>query len=690
MFGGLGRSAMALGAAFAIAAGATLWRAAAPAPALGAQSGLAYISDATWTVDPAARRIHVAMQVSATSHAADSNGRRYFFTALEMTLPPSSADYVAGDGRGDSLPVTVRARTSAGVVVDVGLRQKLYSGQSVSFAMAFDIVDSGGSADRDTRIGQGVVSFQLSAFGSRGTPGSSVTVIFPAGFAVQEPVGSLIGSTDGLDRTVFKSGTIADSTALTAYFSASEFGPSTQFLTAKLQVGPIAITLRYWADDPQWANEVGDVLVAGYPVLRGLIGLGDPATRSVTVEETSAFGIGGFSGEYNPASNTVKVASPDPIVVLHEISHLWFNSDLASDLWINEGFASFYAEQAAQSLGLPDDSPTLSPALIKFAAPLNYWTSSGEAGTATERYLYCASLEAAREVAAIAGIGGLSRIWAMARAHQAAYGRSAPDGPDILAAGALDWRRLLDYLEQSNGRSFTRIWQHWVVSLPEAALLGRRDTTRALYRATERTAGWDLPPDIRRAMGAWDFDTAQALLAEVPTIVSLRDRIAAAAPGESVLPPTSLARAFQTQTTDAALAEARLEMAALAELASARQAQSSSHGATGAVGLFGVDPGADLIAARRAFTEGDAARSASLAESARSGWSGATLTGQIRIVGTALGLAGLLLLLARFLLHRSRRREAGRPPARSSAAPPASGGPASGASAIAADTRPDA
>ena len=77
---GSGRFARALVAAALVAAAATLLRGAAPAPVAAAQSGLSYTSVATWTVDPAMGRVHVALQVTATSHAAGTDGRRYFFS----------------------------------------------------------------------------------------------------------------------------------------------------------------------------------------------------------------------------------------------------------------------------------------------------------------------------------------------------------------------------------------------------------------------------------------------------------------------------------------------------------------------------------------------------------------------------------------------------------------------------------
>jgi hypothetical protein len=501
---GVCSSARGLAAALLLAAAATLLRVAAPAAADTGQSGLSYISTGTWTVDPANARVHVALAVTATSHAVDTGGRRYYFSGLALTLPPSTAAFAATDLDGDSLPVTVNATTASGVGVEVAFEQRLYSGQSVSFGFTFDLVDAGGSTDRDLRIGHDVVSFPVTAFGSPSTPGSSVSVVFPAGFTATEQFGALTGATDRSDQTVFSSGIVPDATALDAWFSASRNVPDADFLTTGIALGPIPVTLRYWADDPAWASQVSGILSSGYPILRQLIGLGDPAIRSLTVEETTTQGIGGFSGEYDPASGTVKVSYfADPVVVLHEAAHMWFNANLTSDRWIEEGFASYYAEAAILKLGLPDHSPTLSAQLLGVAAPLNEWTSSGLPNTATEAYFYGASLQMARDVAAAAGMDGLRQAWTMAASHQSPYPGTEAQGSGSAATGPTDWRRLLDYLELATGQTFTAIWRHWVVSPSQAAQLDDRDVTRAQYKSMQVLVGWDLPPDIRQAMGAW-------------------------------------------------------------------------------------------------------------------------------------------------------------------------------------------
>lgn len=648
-----GRFVRVLAAAALMAGAAALLRGAAPAPVAAVQSGLSYYSVATWTVEPTLGSVHVDLQITATSDTVNSGGRRYFFPGLQLTLPLSTADYAAFDNKGQSLPVSVTAGEPSGVVVYVPFRQRLYSGQSTSLDLGFDLVDLGGSTDRDLRIGQDIVSFPVSAFGSVGTPGGLVTVVFPAGYVVQEQFGDLTSSVTTAGETIFSSGPVSDSTALNAWFAASRTTPAADFNVEQFTLGSLDVTLRYWSDDPGWAAQVARVLQIGYPVIRDMIGLGDPTIRTLTVEEATTQGIDGFSGDYDPAASLARISYfADPLVILHEAAHMWFNGDLASDRWIEEGFASYYAEQAVLQTGLPDHAPALSPSLMKAAIPLNDWTSAGTPGTATEAYLYGASLEAARRIVAVAGVDGMRQVWAQARAGTAAYARSA----DLASGGAADWRSLLDYLEQTTGRSYTAIWQQWVVTSAQGALLGDRDSARADFSATAAAdGGWFLGPDIREAMSSWQFSTATALLSQVSQVKALRQQIDAAAVSESTTAPASLQRIFETVGVGAALTEAQYETTALDDLSAARQAKADSKSAARAVGLLGTDPDADLTAARKAFAAGDIGRAVSLAESARSAWAGARTVGQIRILGAAAGAAGVLLLLALYVWTRSAR-----------------------------------
>jgi len=647
--GGLRRASLRGAIAALMAAGALCVQWSSPATVMAAGPGLSFISASTWTADPNAGRVHVAVAVTATSHTVDQSLRSYYFPGMQLTLPASTQGFTASAADGRSLPVSILSSTVYGVVLDVAFDRRLYSGQNVSFELRFDLVDSGSSTDRDLRIDRDLMSFPVAAFGTQGTPGSSVSVVFPAGFTVQQDFGGLIRTTDGSSEAVFVAASLPDGTALNAWFTASRPVPASDFLERVTAVGRLQVTLRYWKDDPAWADQVERTLQAGYPVLTEMIGLGDPANRAITIQEVSSQSISGSSGQYDQTSGQVQVSYlADPFVLLHEIAHLWFNGNLASDVWIDEGFASYYAEQAALQLGMPDHSPQLTDRLLPARLPLNDWVGPDEPDSITTAYLYGASIELAKETVALAGLNGLRQVWAEIRADKSPYQPAVGTTATSLAGHGTDWRGLLDYLEQTTGKSYESIWRRWVVDPSQAADLTLRDQARADYAAAAVAAGtWSLPPDIREAMESWQFARAEGLIADARTVLADGQQIARLAPAESMTPPTTLRVAFEGQSVAAASLEARNELAALGAIVAARQGRVESQGAARAVGLLGADPEADLAAARKAFSQGDVAKAKSLADAARSAWEGANGSGEARILGaSALAAALLLFLLA--------------------------------------------
>ena len=144
------------------------------------------------------------------------------------------------------------------------------------------------------------------------------------------------------------------------------------------------------------------------------------------VQEAVSRAAGGYAGLFAPAERRIEVAYwADPLVVLHEAAHGWFNGGLVADRWASEGFASLYAQRAAGKLKVRDTSPKLTAAVGKAAIPLNAWPNTagddGGADLPTETYGYAASLALARAIAARAGDDALQRVWAAASARVGAY-----------------------------------------------------------------------------------------------------------------------------------------------------------------------------------------------------------------------------------------------------------------------------
>ena len=139
----------------------------------------------------------------------------------------------------------------------------------------------------------------------------------------------------------------------------------------------IDLVVRGWRDDPAWAGRIGGLFRKALPQLTREIGLPWPETQPTVVQEAVSRAAGGYAGLFAPAERRIEVAYwADPLVVLHEAAHGWFNGGLVADRWASEGFASLYAQRAAAKLKVRDTSPKLTAAVKKAAIPLNAWPNT--------------------------------------------------------------------------------------------------------------------------------------------------------------------------------------------------------------------------------------------------------------------------------------------------------------------------
>ncbi len=656
--GGLLLAAGLAGGLLAVPAMATSVRAAAP--------DLTITSDARYDVQPAQHRVRISLDLLLTNHLRDTITRRYYFDRAYLAVLPNTSGFTFGwDGKGTPT-VRVSKRTRDYTLVQLDLGQRLFSGKSARYRLRFDLVDPGGAPTRDVRVGDSLVSFPVWAFATDGTPGSSVKVVFPAGFSADVQAGSIPAPvTDTTGRTIYQTGALAKPLSFFAYLIADRPGAYTErAVSPKVGGSPVRLTIRSWPDDPSWSTRVGDLVERALPVLADRIGLAWPRPGGLVVQEAVSRSTGGYAGLFDPGAGLVEVAYyAGDFVVLHEAAHAWFNGSLLADRWANEAFASYYALEAAPRLKVKATGDALTPAMEAARIPLNAWGAIGRETSAVEDYAYAATLALAKAIAERTGSDGLRAVWADAAGGVAAYQPPAVDGT---AAGTLetvdgppDWRGLLDLLDEHGSGSFDDLWRAWVARPTDLPLLDARLAARSRYDAVVAAAAdWALPRPIRDAMRAWRFDTATALLADATRILDQRAAIRAAAASSSLTPPDALRLAFERPDGFAsATEEAAAEAAAIDRFDAAAATRPAAPDPLQVLGLWGAAPDVELDQARTLFAAGDLSGSASSAAMAAAIWTGAEDLGRGRLVSIiALTLAALLALVLIVAWLRGRRR----------------------------------
>jgi hypothetical protein len=662
------RAIAALAAVFVLSFGASLAPVGVPgaAPAVAAASGLTTTADARYVVDPAAHRVHVAVTLAATNHLKDTKTRRYFFDRAFMSVPPGTTGFKVSSA-GASPRVTATARKSTYTLLRIDFGKQLAAGATRTFTLTFDIPDPGGAPTRATRIGTSLVTFSAWGLASDAPTGGSVTVVFPAGYSVDVDGGTLSGpKTDDAGNLVFSSGPLADPLTFVASFAAdrpSAFKDST--LQVPIGTEQVPVTIRAWPDDPAWAKRVGGLLQRGLPALADAIGLPWTAARPLIVQESVSRNATGFAGRYDPGSGTIQIAYyADSFVVLHEAAHAWFDGRLLADRWATEGFASYYAIQAAKAIrekGVTGDA--LTPALEKVRVPLNEWDGPSADGSTTpvDDAEYAAALSVATETAKLAGPDGLKAVWQAIVGGRAAYQPSGPRAGLERATAVPDWRGLVDLFAEHAKVDVAPTWSKWVTRPNDDVLLADRAVAREAYTTlVARSATWQLPRVLRDALRVWQFDQAAELVESADRALDQRDAVAAAAAAAGLAPPPTMQVDFEgPRGFAAATAEADAEIAAIATYRDAAATRPSSPSAFQAIGLWNSAPDVSLASAAADFAAGDLQKTVAESSFAAAVWRSAETVGRNRVLALAGSLGALIVgswLVWRWYRDRGTRR----------------------------------
>ncbi len=639
---------------------------AATQPVRAAAPDLTISSDARYDVQPAQRRVRITVDLLLTNHLKDSITRRYYFDKAFLAVIPNTSGFkLTWDGKGTPA-AHVSKRTKDYTLLRLDLAQRLFSGKSARYRLQFSLVDPGGAPTRDVRVGDSLVSFPVWAYATDSTPGSSVEVVFPAGFSAEVEAGSIPDPvSDATGRTIYQTGKLDRPLSFFAYLIADRPGAYAERTVSPVVGGTkVDLTIRSWPDDETWSTRVGDLVGRALPVLAGQIGLPWPRTGGLTVQEAVSRSTGGYAGLFDPRKGTVEVAYyANDFVVLHESAHAWFNGALLADRWANEAFASYYGLAVAPQLEVKVSDDPLTPTLEASKIPLNGWGAIGRESSAIEDYAYAATLTLAKAIAERVGPDGLRAVWADAAGHVGAYqpprlAGAAPAAPETVD-GAPDWRGLLDLLDEQGRGSLDDLWRTWVARPTDIPLLDARQTARDQYDAVVAAAGdWALPRPVRDALRAWQFDTATALLDEANRILDQRAQIETAATAVGLTAPGSLRVAFERPDGFAsATQESAAELASVSRYAAAAATRPAAPDTFQTLGLWGATPDDDLAESRTLFAAGDLAGSATAATAAASAWLGAEDVGRGRLVSiAALTLAGFLALVLIGAWLRGRRR----------------------------------
>jgi hypothetical protein len=611
-----------------------------------------------YVLDPDAGRVHVAIEFRATNLKPNSASFTYFYRDIAFAIQPDAKGIRAADADG-AISVTTRKRELY-VETEVHLRANLYYQESTTFTVRFDLVGGAPRSDSQTRVGAAFATFGVWAWGDPDR--STVEVRTPPGFANEIDGGPMDVQRAASGDTLRASP--ADPDTFYAIVSAENRGAygSTRISLA----GDVEIVVMAWPEDDAWDEAVTETLRNGMPELLWLIGLDWPVEDDLEVRERYSPALEGYAGLFFTDEQRIEVSEDlDPLVIVHEASHAWFNEDLFTDRWIYEGLAEEYSWRVQAAVGDDPGRPERPDLDDPGFLPLSSWSFPevirDQETDDRERFGYQAAFWVVHQVVVSVGVDAMREAFAAAAADRTAYPGAGEPEPVLARDG---WRRFVDLaqpIDRPDQIDVDMALADFVLFENDVDALADRSEARDEYRRLLVDGGGWLPPwYVRRPMGEWRFDEAGERMDEAVAVLELRDRVATAADALQLEPDDALRTAYEGATEGLVavqdIGDDQLE--ALAALADTRGKLDAEPDLVAQIGLLGETPRASYDEARAAFERGELDSSLAAAAAAAAIVTGAASVGEQRLlfaVGGAVALLLVLLVLALTIRRRRRR-----------------------------------
>ena len=628
-------------------------------PVARAADGLDVTSDTTYVVDPGRAVVRATVDLVARNTRPDGVSAgggtiRYFYTSIRVGVQPGATSLQATQ---DGIPVGVGVAERDGYrLVTVALGRPIYLDDSASVRLTFDLPDGAPRSGSDIRVGLAFASFLAWSFGDSGT----VRVDVPSTFATDVSGAEMTrASANGTDS--FTAST-TDALDWYAWIDARNDPGLTRDLLAI--PGGEQIVVRGWPEDGSWRATVGSLLTRGVPDLVRLIGLPWPVAGPLNVLEIHTPLLEGYGGFYNSARNEITVSEDlDPLTIVHEASHAWFNGSLFAERWISEGLADEYASRVLTEIGQPSSTLETATPGEPAAFPLEDWPPPAairdDASEAKERFGYDASWTVIHQVVASAGEAGMRKVFVAAHDGTTAYVGSGRAEHTTLPG---DWRRFLDLTEQVGGATgVAELLRTWALDPADAASLDARATARTAYAAlVAHSGGRAAPWSVREPLDGWSFDVASTRITTATGIVARLQAISSEASSVSLTEDPGIEGGYRQATDGAALdaenASTATVQASLDQVAAATRAGRAPRSWLVTIGLLGSEPDAVVLAARDAWSSADWSGSATMATSALVTLDGADAAGRSRVAIVGGAGAGLIVVVLLVRLGGRRRR----------------------------------
>lgn len=601
----------------------------------------------TYRLDPPAGVIEVTVEATVTNTApprrrGDFIETPYFDSFGTAAIGPVVDANATALGR--PLTTTIEPGESDDVdFVVVDLAPDLVYGSPQTIVIVYDIPAQASRSDYATRINEAFASWYVVGTGTGGA--ADIVVDVPERFEVDFTEEVVHSSTVADGRAVYRFDDLAETDAF--------FGVSARdddaLVKRRTVVDDDAFEIQAWPGDEAWADFAVDAVERGVPVLASRTGLELAGARAIAIAETATPYLYGYAGWYLPEEDRIEIGDEfDLQVMLHELSHLWFNGTLFESRWINEGLAEVVSNDIARSFGEEHlEAAPIDPG-APGARPLNEWVNPGADpdAEAIETFGYGASYTVMQALVDEIGDDGLQTLVTHADADLLPY-LGDPEPED--SPGVSDWRYLYDIAERVVGsEEIADLFDEHVLRDADRAAVTARAVALDRYGALDEAGdGWSPPVEVRRGMSSWDFDAAARAMDDADIVLAGRSTLDTTLAPVGIPVPAALEDSYESASDldDTTRLLASLGAVAL-EIVEADRAVDDV-GLLGRIGLLGASATADRDAALAAFDAGAAEEAGQRAAAVLAATDGAVAAGAVRVAAAVVILVGLALLLRR-------------------------------------------
>lgn len=626
-----------------------------------AADGAVVTGDATYDVRPESSTVHVTIDVSFTNVTTDRTQGlsilRTYYTGMPVVVPTAIANISASSG-GARLNVSLEQDEEDDwyQIAKVSF-SPLYSGQTRSFRLEYDIVSAPLRGDDPTRVNSAYASFLAFGVGDAGK--ANVRVTLPNAGNI-ETLGSRMTESTANGQRVYTANAIAEPTRFAVLVSARY---DNALASIDADVGDRDIVVRSWPGDTAWQEFVKTGVHDGITILESLIGQPWPIKGQLKVAEASTPYLRGYAGWFLPRLDTIEVGEEiDHETLFHELAHVWFNDDLFAERWINEAFAEEYAAQTLKKLDKEYPAVETPKADDPGKKRLQAWSNpsiNDRATRAVETYGYNTSAWLMRQLVDEIGVEGMAKVIDAAKQSIPAYGGT----PGEFGTSGTRSERFLDLLEEVGGSTKAAdIFKNYVFNETDGRLERRAEARTKLDQLDAVDGDWLAPTGIRRAMHSWAHQGATQYIDGASAIIGVRDQIDSVASSFGATASTKLRTAYETADGD--MTDVRTladeQLTAAREVAAAKEHLDKPRGVTTKIGLLFAKPQQKLDQARAAFEADDLPGALAAADALDRELDDAAGKGTLRlsiVVGSLLLLV-ILLFMIRTLRTRKRRRAA--------------------------------